>query len=226
MKAPFTAWTGVAAPLPRDNIDTDLIIRVEPLFGGVAREDLGPYALAGLRFDEHGAERADFILNRGVYRSASMLVTGANFGCGSSREGAVWALMAAGIRCIIAPSFGDIFYANCFQNGLLPVRLAQAQVDLLMDHVRDESRAVLKVDLRSGTLTAPGLPAIPFSIAARRREGLLRGLDDLELTLARSASIDAFQRRDRVQRSWIYETAAAASARPGAPPTHQKEDPA
>jgi 3-isopropylmalate/(R)-2-methylmalate dehydratase small subunit len=134
--------------------------------------------------------------------------------------------MAAGIRCIIAPSFGDIFYANCFQNGLLPVRLAQAQVDLLMDHVRDESRAVLEVDLRSGTLTAPGLPAIPFSISARRREGLLRGLDDLELTLARSVSIDAFQRRDRVQRSWIYETAAAGSARPGAPPTHQKEDPA
>ncbi|AGU53518.1 3-isopropylmalate dehydratase, small subunit [Variovorax paradoxus B4] len=201
---PFTVLQAVAAPLLLDNIDTDTIIRVEPLFSGVPREQLGPHALAALRFRADGSEDPDFVLNRTPYRSAHILLAGDNFGCGSSREGAVWALMALGIRCVVAPSFGDIFYGNCFQNGLLPVQLARAQVEALAHAVSRTPSSPVTVDLPACTVHAPGMAALHFALPARRREGLLRGLDDLELTLARSAEIDAFQARDAQARPWIY----------------------
>lgn len=201
---PFTVLQAVAAPLLLDNIDTDTIIRVEPLFGGVPREQLGPHALAALRFRANGSEDPDFVLSRAPYRSARILLAGDNFGCGSSREGAVWALMALGLRCIVAPSFGDIFYGNCFQNGLLPVQLPRAQVEALAHAVAQAPSPLMTVDLRACTVHAPSMAELHFSMPARRREGLLRGLDDLELTLARSDKIDAFQARDAQARPWIY----------------------
>ncbi|MGF6346832.1 3-isopropylmalate dehydratase small subunit [Variovorax sp. W2I14] len=201
---PFTVLHAVAAPLLLDNIDTDTIIRVEPLFGGVPRDELGPHALAALRFRADGTEDPGFVLNRPPYREARILLAGDNFGCGSSREGAVWALMALGLRCIVAPSFGDIFHGNCFQNGLLPVKLPRAQVEALAHAVAHSPTALMTIDLGTCTVQAPGMAALPFDLPARRREGLLRGLDDLELTLARSAEIDAFQARDAQSRPWIY----------------------
>ena len=201
---PFTVLHAVAAPLLLDNIDTDTIIRVEPLFGGVPRDELGPHALAPLRFRADGIEDPGFVLNRAPYREARILLAGDNFGCGSSREGAVWALMALGLRCVVAPSFGDIFHGNCFQNGLLPVKLPRAQVEALAHAVAQSPTALMTIDLGTCTVQAPGLAALPFDLPARRREGLLRGLDDLELTLARSAEIDAFQARDAQSRPWIY----------------------
>jgi 3-isopropylmalate/(R)-2-methylmalate dehydratase small subunit len=201
---PFTVLTGIAAPLLQDNVDTDTIIRVEPLFDGVPRDQLGPFALAALRYRADGSEDPAFVLNREPYRQAGILLAGANFGCGSSREGAVWALMARGLRCVIAPSFGDIFYNNCFQNGMLPVRLPRVQVEALAQAVSDEADATVTVDLLACTVQRAGHAAIGFELPARRREGLLHGLDDLELTLARSADIDAFQRRDALLRPWVY----------------------
>jgi 3-isopropylmalate/(R)-2-methylmalate dehydratase small subunit len=203
---PFTVLTATAAPLLQDNIDTDVIIRVEPLFGGVPRDQLGPYALAALRFRPDGSENPEFVLNREPYRKAGILLAGANFGCGSSREGAVWALMAMGVRCIVAPSFGDIFYGNCFQNGLLPVRLPRPQVEALARSVSEGAAgsALMTVDLEACTLQREGMDAMRFELPARRRDGLLKGLDDLELTLAQGADIDDFQRRDALARPWIY----------------------
>jgi 3-isopropylmalate/(R)-2-methylmalate dehydratase small subunit len=201
---PFGVLTAVAVPLLQDNIDTDVIIRVEPLFGGVPRDELGPHALAALRFRADGSENPDCALNDARYRGAGILLAGDNFGCGSSREGAVWALMALGIRCIVAPSFGDIFQGNCFQNGLLPVCLPRARVEALARSVAVGADAALTVDLQACTVRREGVAAVPFELPARRREGLLRGLDDLELTLARSAEIDAFERRDALLHPWIY----------------------
>ena len=214
---PFTALTATAAPLLQDNVDTDTIIRVEPLFGGIPRDQLGPYALAALRFQPDGSEHPDFVLNRKPYRNAGILVAGNNFGCGSSREGAVWALMARGVRCVIAPSFGDIFYGNCFQNGMLPIKLERAQVEALANVVADEQKATLTIDLVAGTIRTVDDVLIRFELPARRREGLLQGLDDLELTLARSAEIDQFQRRDASLRPWIYLTGEQRPVDPAEP---------
>ena len=225
MTTPFTVLTAVAAPLPQAHVDTDTIIRVEPLFGGVAREDLGPYALAALRYRADGSEDPDFVLNRAPYRGAGILVTGPNFGCGSSREGAVWALLAAGIRCVIASSFGDIFYANCFQNGLLPLQLPPAEVAALLQVITHAAGSTLKVDLHACTLEGVGFARIDFRLPARRREGLLKGLDDLELTLAKSAQIDAFQARDAVARPWIHLAAGARSLDGVHPATSDPESP-
>jgi 3-isopropylmalate/(R)-2-methylmalate dehydratase small subunit len=208
---PFTVLTSIAAPLLQDNLDTDAIIRVEPLFDGVPRDHLGPFALAALRYRADGAEDPAFVLNREPYRQAGILLAGANFGCGSSREGAVWALMARGLRCVIAPSFGDIFYNNCFQNGMLPVRLPRAQVEALANVVSSGADATLTVDLVACTVQRAGAADIGFELPARRREGLLHGLDDLELTLARGSDIDAFQRRDARLRPWVYLEAAVSS---------------
>jgi 3-isopropylmalate/(R)-2-methylmalate dehydratase small subunit len=211
----FTVLTGVAAPLLHDDVDTDTIIRVEPLFDGVPREQLGPFALAALRYRADGTEDPEFVLNRAPYRQAGILLAGNNFGCGSSREGAVWALMARGLRCIVAPSFGDIFYNNCFQNGMLPVRLDRSQIEALAravsDAVSDETSAradaadtSLTVDLIARTIQHASGAAMRFELPERRREGLLHGLDDLQLTLARANNIDAFQRRDALLRPWVY----------------------
>lgn len=224
----FTTLDAVAAPWLRDNVDTDLIIRVEPLFAGVPREALGPHALATVRFDAEGRERPEFVLNQPRYRGAGILLAGANFGCGSSREGAVWALLGLGIRCVVAPSFGDIFQGNCYQNGLLPVVLPADRVRALADFVAGPGGPRLRVDLEQCTVAPAtdaaqeGLAPEPFHIPRRRREGLLRGLDELALTLADSARIDAWQARTRALRPWLLLEPSAAPPQPdgGATPPH------
>lgn len=201
----FTSLTAIAAPLLRENIDTDILIRVEPLFAGVPRAELGPHCFASWRYLADGTKNPDFPLNQPPYDHAQILLAGANFGCGSSREGAVWALMAMGIRCVIAPSFGDIFFNNCFQNGLLPIRLPQAELENLVQQVQaDPGANRLTVDLRSLTVCAPDGTIISFHVPALRREALLEGLDSIALTLRRTASISAFQAMDAQRRPWIH----------------------
>lgn len=202
---PFTEVTGLAAFLPRANIDTDVIIRIERLTS-LAREQLGPYAFEALRYRLDGSEDPDFVLNRPSFRAATILITGENFGCGSSREGAVWALMAAGLRCVIAESFGDIFYNNCFQNGLLPVVLDPMSVARLA--AETSKGEPLKVDLNSCSVVTANGDAVIFEIDASRRQTLLVGLDDIGQTLRQRDEIAAWQSRDRVARSWIWELSA------------------
>jgi 3-isopropylmalate/(R)-2-methylmalate dehydratase small subunit len=198
---PFTRIAGPAAPLLRANIDTDVIIRIERLTG-VPREQLGRYAFEALRYRVDGSEDPDFALNRTNFRNAPILIAGENFGCGSSREGAVWALMAAGLRCVIAESFGDIFYNNCFQNGMLPVVLPAVTVAQLAGEAANG--APLTVDLVEQMILSPQGEAITFDIDTQRRQALLDGLDDISLTLERLPEIVAWQSHDRVSRPWIW----------------------
>ncbi len=201
----FTTLRAIAAPLLRENVDTDLIIRIERLIGTVTPEGLGPYCFGALRYGPDGGELPEFILNREPYRRAQILLAGANFGCGSSREGAVWALQGMGLRCVIAPSFGDIFFNNCFQNGMLPVQLdAGAVQDLARQVQADPERNLVTVSLEAREVTAPDGTRLPFAVEALRREMLLTGLDAIGATLQREAEIAAFQARDRTRRPWIY----------------------
>jgi 3-isopropylmalate/(R)-2-methylmalate dehydratase small subunit len=197
----FTTLNGPAAPLLLANIDTDVIIRIERLTS-LSDEQLGPYALEALRYLADGSEDPQFVLNRPAFRNAPILLAGPNFGCGSSREGAVTALMARGIRCIAAPSYGDIFYNNCFQNGLLPITLAEPQIAALAREAADG--AALAVDLRQLTITTPAAIVYPFAIDPLRREGLLHGLDDIGLTFKDDALIRAWQQADRKRRAWAW----------------------
>jgi 3-isopropylmalate/(R)-2-methylmalate dehydratase small subunit len=198
---PFTRIAGPAAPLLRANIDTDVIIRIERLTG-VPREQLGRYAFEALRYRGDGSEDPDFALSRTNFRNAPILIAGENFGCGSSREGAVWALMAAGLRCVIAESFGDIFYNNCFQNGMLPVVLPAVTVAQLAGEAANG--APFTVDLVEQMILSPQGEAITFDIDAQRRQALLEGLDDISLTLKRLPEIAAWQSHDRMGRPWIW----------------------
>jgi len=197
----FTTLTGAAAPLLRANIDTDIIIRIERLMT-LAGHELGPYALEALRFLADGSEDPDFVLNRPAFREAPILLAGANFGCGSSREGAVTALMARGIRSVIAPSFGDIFFNNCFQNGLLPIRLPETEMRVLV--IATARGEPLTVDLATRTVTTSTGATLGFDIDPLRREGLLHGLDDIGLTLQDDALIRAWQQRDQIARPWAW----------------------
>lgn len=206
---PFTTLTGPAAPLLRANIDTDVIIRIERMTA-LPRDQLGPWALEPLRYRADGSEDADFVLNQPAFRMAPILLAGPNFGCGSSREPAVTALLQRGIRCVVAPSFGDIFFNNCFQNGLLPVQLPQPLVESLAAQCADG--AALTVDLHSQRVVAPDGQAHAFDIAALRREALLLGLDDIGLTLQDDALIRQWQQADRQRRPWAW--LAGAVARP------------
>ena len=200
----FTTLSAVAAPYPRPNVDTDLIIRAERC-ARVAKEALGPYAFEMVRFLADGSENPDFPLNREPFRHAQILVGGVNFGCGSSREMAVWAIQGLGIRCVIAPSFGEIFYGNCLQNGLLPVRLPQASVESIAAALAaDPARAVLGVDLERQRVTGPEGSEHAFDIEPLHKQALLEGLDAIGMTLLRATEIADFQRRDRSQRPWIY----------------------
>ncbi|MBB3014169.1 3-isopropylmalate/(R)-2-methylmalate dehydratase small subunit [Cupriavidus alkaliphilus] len=202
---PFTVVTGPAAPLLRANIDTDVIIRIEHLTM-LSRKDLGRYAMEVLRYLPDGREDPSFILNQPAFRGAPILLAGPNFGCGSSREHAVWALQGAGLRCVIAPSFGDIFYANCFQNGVLPIRLPMDVVqDLAAQCAQGEP---LSVDLQACGITAPNGRVTPFPVDARRREMMLHGLDEIGLTLTDAARIRAWQAADRLSRPWAWPGAA------------------
>jgi 3-isopropylmalate/(R)-2-methylmalate dehydratase small subunit len=198
----FTTLTGVAAPLLRDNIDTDIVIRVERLTG-TTRESMGAVAFEAWRFLPDGRENPEFVLNQAAYRGAPILLAGANFGCGSSREGAVWAMMGMGLRCVIAESFGDIFFGNCFQNGLLPIRLPGDTVRRLADHSTG-GNARLTIDLeRQLVVTADG-EQIGFAVEPMRRTALLEGLDDIGLTLKHAEAILAYQVADRVSQPWVW----------------------
>jgi 3-isopropylmalate/(R)-2-methylmalate dehydratase small subunit len=198
----FTTLTGVAAPLPLRNIDTDMIIPKQFL-KTIKRTGLGKSLFYEMRYDEQGNEVADFVLNQPAYRKATILVTGENFGCGSSREHAPWSLLDFGIRCIIAPDFADIFYNNCFQNGILPIKLPQAEVDKLMDDAGRGSNATLTVDLESQEIRGPDGGVIKFDIDPFRKHCLLNGLDAIGLTLEKKQSIEKFEQSAATARPWL-----------------------
>ena len=198
----FTKLTGVAAPMPLVNIDTDMIIPKQFL-KTIKRTGLGVNLFDEMRYDAQGNEIPDFVLNRPAYRDAQILIAGDNFGCGSSREHAPWALADFGIRCVISTSFADIFFNNCFKNGILPIVLPQSEVDKLMDDAERGANAVLTVDLESQTITGPDGGTIDFDVEPFRKHCLLNGLDDIGLTMQKSASIDAFEARHRQEAPWI-----------------------
>jgi 3-isopropylmalate/(R)-2-methylmalate dehydratase small subunit len=197
---PFTTLTGIAAPLPMINVDTDMIIPKQFL-KTIKRSGLGASLFFDMRYDESGGERADFILNREPWRRAQILVAGQNFGCGSSREHAPWALLDFGIRAIVAPSFADIFYNNCFKNGILPVVLPSAQVDRLM--AAAEAHEVLTIDLPAQEVRL-AVDRFRFDVDPFRKHCLVNGLDDIALTLAKSERIAAFEARQKAVEPWLY----------------------
>ena len=188
----FNKLSGIAAPLNMINVDTDMIIPKQFL-KTIQRSGLGKNLFDEMRFTPEGAEIESFVLNQPAYRKAQILVAGDNFGCGSSREHAPWALLDFGIRCIIAPSFADIFYNNCFKNGILPIVLPQAYVDRLMDDAERGSNAVVSIDLESQKITGPDGGEIAFEVDAFRKQCLMEGLDDIGLTLKKSAAIDSYE---------------------------------
>ena len=201
----FTVLEASAAPLMRQNVNTDVIIRVERL-RDLPRGKLGPYAFESWRYDLEGNEDPEFVLNKQPYRDAKIILAADNFACGSSREHAVWALWDFGIRCVIAPSFGQIFYNNCFQNGMLPVMLPLKEIEAMAAEIEESQGAGrVKVDLENMVVTTPSGRTIPFTLDAIRRDGLLKGRDQIELTMTRVAEIDAFQKKDRERFPWIYE---------------------
>jgi 3-isopropylmalate/(R)-2-methylmalate dehydratase small subunit len=199
----FTTLTGVAAPMPLINVDTDMIIPKQHL-KTIARTGLGKSLFDEMRYDQDGAEIETFVLNRPAYRKAQILVAGANFGCGSSREHAPWALLDFGIRAVIAPSFADIFYNNCFKNGILPIVLPQEDVDKLMDDAERGANAVITIDLESQTIRGPDGGQIDFEVDAHRRRCLLDGLDDIGLTLEKAGHIDAHEARMQAAAPWLH----------------------
>jgi len=198
---PFTELTAKAAPLDIANLDTDQIIPKQFL-KTVAREGLGKGLFYDLRFDATGKPRADFVLNDPRYAGAGVLICGDNFGCGSSREHAPWALLDYGVRCVIAPSFADIFYANCFQNGLLPIALPEREVRALMEEARGGNH-LFSVDLRSQTVTAPSGRTVRFEINPVLKAKLLDGLDSIGETLQQAETIDQFETRQANERPWL-----------------------
>ncbi len=198
----FTTLTGVAAPLPMINVDTDMIIPKQFL-KTIKRTGLGKNLFHEMRFDENGHENPDFVLNKPAYRNAKILIAGDNFGCGSSREHAPWALLDFGIRCIIAPSFADIFYNNCFKNGILPIRLPQEDIDKLLDDAARGANATLTVDLEAQAITGPDGGRIAFEIDPFRKKCLLEGLDDIGLTMERADKIAAYEERAQAARPWL-----------------------
>jgi 3-isopropylmalate/(R)-2-methylmalate dehydratase small subunit len=198
----FTTLSATAAPLPMINVDTDKIIPKQFL-RTIKRTGLSEGLFYEMRFDEQGEPKPGFVLDQPAYKSAQILVTGENFGCGSSREHAPWALLDAGIRCIIAPSFGDIFYNNCFKNGILPIELPQAQVDLLMDDAQRGANAVVTVDLERQEITGPDGGTLHFEVDPFRKHCLLNGLDDIGLSLEKVAKIDDYEARQRQEQPWL-----------------------
>jgi 3-isopropylmalate/(R)-2-methylmalate dehydratase small subunit len=198
----FTTLTGVPAPLAMINVDTDMIIPKQFL-KTIKRTGLGKHLFHEMRFDENGNENPDFVLNKPAYRNARILIAGDNFGCGSSREHAPWALLDFGIRCIIAPSFADIFYNNCFKNGILPIQLPQEDIDKLMDDAQRGANATLTVDLEQQTISGPDGGEIAFDIDPFRKKCLLEGLDDIGLTMERADRIAAYEERAQAARPWL-----------------------
>jgi 3-isopropylmalate/(R)-2-methylmalate dehydratase small subunit len=197
----FTSLTGVAAPLNMVNVDTDMIIPKQFL-KTIKRTGLKEGLFHELRWDENGNSK-DFILDQAPYRNAKILVAGDNFGCGSSREHAPWALLDFGIRCVIAPDFADIFYNNCFKNGILPIKLPQEQVDQLMEDASKGANATMTVDLEAQEITRPDGEKIHFEIDSFRKHCLLNGLDDIGLTLQKKEKIDRFEAVRKEAQPWL-----------------------
>ncbi|MCF7746580.1 3-isopropylmalate dehydratase small subunit [Sulfitobacter sp. M39] len=198
----FDKLSGIAAPMPMVNIDTDMIIPKQFL-KTIKRSGLGVNLFDEMRYDRDGNEVPEFVLNKPQYRDAQILVAGDNFGCGSSREHAPWAIADFGITCVIAPSFADIFYNNCFKNGILPIALPQEQVDLLMKDAEKGSNARIEVDLEAQTITSSDGEVISFQVDAFKKHCLMNGLDDIGLTLEKAASIDSFESAAAQARPWV-----------------------
>ncbi len=198
----FTNLTGVAAPLPIINVDTDMIIPKQYL-KTIKRTGLGTALFSEMRYLDDGSENPDFVLNKPAYRNAKIIVAGDNFGCGSSREHAPWALLDFGIRCVISTSFADIFYNNCFKNGILPIKVTPEQLALLMDDAERGSNATITVDLESQTIRGPDGGTIHFDIDPSRKQTLLEGLDDIAATLKADTAIAGFEQKMNAQRPWL-----------------------
>jgi 3-isopropylmalate/(R)-2-methylmalate dehydratase small subunit len=198
----FDTLTSVAAPLPMINIDTDAIIPKQFL-KTIKRTGLGQYMFYELRFDDAGTEKTYLVLNKPPDRKAEILVTGENFGCGSSREHAPWALLDFGIRCVIAPSFADIFYNNCFQNGVLPIKLPQSDIDKLLDDASRGANATVTVNLEKQEIRGPDGGVIHFDIDSFRKRCLLEGLDNIGLTMKKESAISAFEKKAHAARPWL-----------------------
>lgn len=200
----FTTLKGIAAPLRMINIDTDIIIPKQFL-KTIKRTGLGVHAFNDIRYNDDGSERDDFVPNQEAYRGAPILITGENFGCGSSREHAPWAILDMGIKCIIAESFADIFYNNSFKNGILPIKLPKEQVEDLMKSAEEEPDAPFEVDLEKQTITRGNKISFSFEIDPFRKHCLLNGLDDIGLTEEKKAHISTFEKQDKEKRSWLYQ---------------------
>jgi len=198
----FTKLTGIAAPFPLRNVDTDMIIPKQFL-KTIKRTGLGKALFYELRYDQSGTEIGDFVLNKPAYRKAQILIAGENFGCGSSREHAPWALLDFGFRCIIAPDFADIFYNNCFQNGILAIKLPQEEVDKLLDDAGRGSNATITVDLEAQEIRGPDGGVISFDVDPFRKHCLLNGLDNIGLTLEKEKAINDFEGRIAAARPWV-----------------------
>jgi len=202
MKA-FTTLTGIAAPLPQANIDTDKIIPARFL-KTIARTGLGKHLFANMRFNEDGSEKPDFVLNQSPFRQAEVLIAFENFGCGSSREHAPWALLDFGIRCVIAPDFADIFHNNSFKNGILPVKLPREVCEQLIEDTKMGSNARITVDLERSVVVRPNGQEIPFETDPFRRHCLLNGLDDIGQTLQHEGAIDTYEARQKASQPWLF----------------------
>jgi 3-isopropylmalate/(R)-2-methylmalate dehydratase small subunit len=198
----FTTLTGVAAPLPIDNVDTDMIIPKQYL-KTIKRTGLGKGLFAELRYKDDGAPNPDFVLNKPAYSKAQILVAGDNFGCGSSREHAPWALLDYGIRCVISTDFADIFYNNCFKNGVLPIKVAAEDLPKLMDDAERGANATLTVDLAAQEIRGPDGGVVRFEIDPFRKHCLMEGLDDIGLTLVEGAAIESFEKKAGAARPWV-----------------------
>ena len=199
----FTTLTGVAAPLRMINVDTDMIIPKQFL-KTIERTGLGKSLFYELRYDENGKPKPDFVLNKAAYGKAKILVTGENFGCGSSREHAPWALLDFGIRCVISTSFADIFYNNCFKNGILPIAVTPEQLEKLFDDAERGANATLTIDLEKQEIRGPDGGVITFEVDPFRKHCLLNGLDDIGLTMQKAANIDSYEAKAKVGQPWLW----------------------
>ncbi|MFT6556715.1 MULTISPECIES: 3-isopropylmalate dehydratase small subunit [Sneathiella] len=198
----FTKLTGVAAAMPLVNIDTDMIIPKQYL-KTIQRAGLGQHLFAEMRYENDGSEKEEFVLNKPAYRGAEILVAGDNFGCGSSREHAPWALLDFGIRCVISTSFADIFYNNCFKNGILPIRVTAEELDKLMDDADRGANATLTVDLAAQEIKGPDGGTISFEIDEFRKHCLLNGLDDIGLTMQKKDKVSSFEEKQKLSQPWL-----------------------
>ncbi|ARC37029.1 3-isopropylmalate dehydratase small subunit [Paracoccus yeei] len=198
----FTTLTGIAAPMPLVNIDTDMIIPKQFL-KTIHRSGLGKNLFDEMRYNPDGSEVPDFVLNQPAYRQAEIIVAGDNFGCGSSREHAPWALLDFGIRCVISTSFADIFFNNCFKNGILPIVMPPEVVEVLMEDARKGANARMTVDLENQTVTTSDGQSFPFQVDPFRKHCLLNGLDDIGLTMEKAPAIDAYEAQMAQSRPWV-----------------------